>query len=389
MASYLDILRPQVLTQVVRQVVGDADPILTFLGMEPGGSNERSFGHGREGSYHVFDDSRKTAQGRAPGTPAGKSAKQPFKQVPFVYPRMHDSTQLLAEFYHNLGRIDDPAQRDAAGRDQIMRQTNILAQKAANWRVAMCVGMLRDQCYIQQDGDTWYPNYTSTSAVIQVTQNVPAGNKSQLNMTNRAGTSVFGASIIDVPWSSAGANIPLHFAKINQARAAQGIGPVTDCLCNSITWNYLINNDYLAAMAGIANPPFETYQREARKRADGTPVHEYIGRFNALPGVSFHVTDVGLELYDPTYGTAFAKHFDDGMMIMTADPKQRSDLFTLYQGSEPIAEYDGGPETVRTGLSSWSVKRSNPTCTELYVLDNALPVCHDPYNLIVATVTGF
>ena len=61
MASYLDILRPQVLTRVVRQVVSSSDAILNFMGFAPGGSNERHYGHGREGVFNVFDDSRKVA----------------------------------------------------------------------------------------------------------------------------------------------------------------------------------------------------------------------------------------------------------------------------------------------------------------------------------------
>lgn len=390
MASYLDILRPQVLTQVVRQVVASADPILNFMGFEPGGSNERHYGHGREGAFHVFDDSRKVAKGRAPGTPAARSSKQPMKQVPFVYPRMHDSVSLLSEFVHNLGRIDDPAMRDEAGKDMIMRQTNVLTQKAANWRIAMTVGMLRDQLFMHQEGDDWFINYTTTNALFQVNHRVPAGNRTQLNMTDRAGTSIFGANILDVPWTSAGANIPLHVARINQARSNQGVGPITHCHLNSVTWNYLINNDYLAAQAGISNPPFQTFEREAGKRPDGSPLHEYIGRFNALPGISWHISDEGLELWNAATDVyAFAKHWDDGMVVMMGDPKARQDAFTLYQGSEPIAEYDGGPESVRVGLSSWSKKTSNPTATEIYVLDNALPVSHDPLNVVIATVSGF
>jgi hypothetical protein len=58
-------------------------------------------------------------------------------------------------------------------------------------------------------------------------------------------------------------------------------------------------------------------------------------------------------------------------------------------GSEPIAEYDGGPESVRVGLSAWSKKTSNPTATEAYVLDNCLPVNHDPHSIQNATVAGF
>lgn len=387
MVAYLDILRPQVLTEVVKQVVASADPILNFMGFEPGGSNEKHFGHGREGLYHIFDDSRKSAKGRAPGTPAGRSSKQPMKAVPFVYPRMHDSISLLSEFVHNLGRIDNPVLRDEAGRDMITRQTDTLSRKAANWRIAMTVGMLRDSLYFFQDGDDWYPSFTSSSALFQVNFRVPSGNKSQLNMTDRASTSVHGASIIDVPWTSVGANIPDHIAKINVARAAQGVGPVRNIIVNSILWSKVVQNEFFASQAGISNPPYQMYEREAGTRPDGTLKHEYIGRFNCLPGVDWHITDEGLELYDGS-SEVWTKHVADTMAIMLGDPKQGG-KYTLYQGSEPIAEYDGGPETVRVGLSSWSKKTSNPTGTEVYVLDNALPVPHDPYDLIVATVSGF
>jgi hypothetical protein len=390
MAGYLDILRPQVLTQVVKQVVSSADPILNFMGFEPGGSNERFFGHGREGLFHVYDDVRKPAKGRAPGTPAARSSKQPMKAVPFVYPRMHDSVSLLAEFFHNLGQIGNPAQRDEAGKAMIMRQTQSLMQKAANWRIALTVGMLRDQLYFHEDGDDWHVSYASASSIFQVNCRTPSGNKSQLNMANRAGTSIFGASIIDVPWTSSGANIPLHIAKINQARAVQGVGPVTDIHLNSVLWQSIINNDYLAVQAGIAQSPFTTFQRETGKRPDGTPVHEYVGSFNALPGIKWHISDEGVELWDESSNDfLWTKHWADTMAVLMSDPKSRADGFTLYQGSEPIAEYDGGPKTVRVGLSAWSKDTANPTATECYILDNCLPVNHDPFAIDVATVSGF
>jgi hypothetical protein len=386
MAGYQDILRPNLFTQVVKQVVASADPILNFMGFQPGGSNEKYMGHGREGLYHIYDDSRQVAKGRAPGTPAGHSSKQPMKAVPFVYPRMHDSVSLLAEFFHNIARISDPTMRDEAGKDMIMRQAGTLSQKAANWRIAMTVGMLRDSLYFHQEGDDWFWNYTSTSALAQVNFRVPSGNKSQLNMANRAGTSVHGASIIDVSWASPGANIPMHFAKINQARAVQGVGPVRHVHINSIVWQYLINNDYLSAMAGISNPPFQTFQRVVGTRPDGSPLHEYVGSFNSLPGVLFHITDEGLELWDAANDVyTFTKHFSDTMAVFMGEPTA-DQKYTLYQGSEPIAEYDGGPETVRVGLSAWTKKTSNPTSTECYVLDNALSVPHDPYDLCPATV---
>ena len=389
MAGYLDILRPQILTQVVRQVVASADPILSFMGFQPGGSNEKFYGHGREGLYHVFDDTRRVGKMRAPGTAAGRSSKQPMKQVPFVYPRMHDSISLPSEYFHNIGKIDDPRLRDEAGKDMIMRQTNTIIRKAANFRIALTVGMLRDSLYVHQEGDDWQLNYTSSGAAFQISFGVPSGNKSQLNMTSRSGTSIHGGSIIDVPWSSSGANIPLHFTKINQARSAQGVGPVRHVHLGSQIWQHVISNDYLSAQAGIANPPFSTYQREVGKRPDGSPLHEYVGKFNALPGVDWHISDEGLDLWDAANDVyAFQTHWGNDKVVFMGEPIG-TDKYTLSQGSEPIAEYDGGPETVRVGVSSWSKKTSNPTATEVYVLDNALGVAHDPYDLAIATVTGF
>jgi hypothetical protein len=137
-------------------------------------------------------------------------------------------------------------------------------------------------------------------------------------------------------------------------------------------------------MAGIANPPFQFYDRVAGTRPDGSPLHEYTGSFNALPGVTFHVTDEGLELYNGS-STVFTKHFPDTMAVLMGEPNAEG-KYKLMQGSEPIAEYDGGPESVRVGLSSWSKKTANPTSTEVYVLDNALAVPHDPYDLCPATV---
>lgn len=387
MAAYLDILRPEVLTKVVRQVVASADPILNFMGFQPGGPRETFLGHGREGIFHVYDDTRRPAKGRAPATAAARSSKQPMKAVPFVYPRMHDSVSLSAEFFHNLGRIDNPKIRDEAGADMLRRQTATLMQKAANWRIALTVGMLRDSMYVHEEGDDWLLSYASSGSRFRLNFGMPAGNKGQLNMTDRAGNSVFGGAIIDIPWNNASANIPLHISKINQARAVQGCGPVTDIHLTSNLWQHVIANDHIAAYAGISNPPFTTFQREVGQRPDGSPLHEYIGQINSLPGISWHISDEGLELWNASNGTyEFVRHWEDTAAVFMGSPASRPDNFSMQLGSEPIAEYDGGPKTVRVGLSSWSVERSNPTSTEVYVLDNCLPINHDPFSVAYGTV---
>jgi len=171
--SIQQILQPIVLTKVVSRQLAAERWILQFMGMEPGGRNESIMGHGRDGSYHVYNNTRKIAKGRAPGTAAAKSVRQGMGRVPFTYPRMHDSVSLLAEEIHNLGRIADPGMRDQAGEDMIRRQTRTLAQKAGNWRAAAVMGMLRDELYIAEDGDDWYYTFTSAGSLSQINFQMP------------------------------------------------------------------------------------------------------------------------------------------------------------------------------------------------------------------------
>lgn len=377
MASIHDILRPQILTKVVSRIAASQNTLLNFMGMQPGGFNEQSYGHGREGVYHVFNNSRSVGTGRAPGTAAGRRARHPIGRVPFTYPRMHESVSLLAEEIHNIGRIENPAVRDQAGEAYIRMQSIPVGQRAANFRTAMVVGMLKDSLYVHVDGDDWYFSYSSSGALFQINYQMPAGNKSQLDMLGAG-------DIVTSSFDNPSTNIPYIYGQINAARQNLGVGPVTDVHLTNAMWNHHINNDYVASLAGIANPAFQRYEREVGTRPDGTPLTEQVGVINSIPGILFHISDDGLDLGVPG-SESFTKHWDDtGAVLM--GPPQAPDNFTMYLGSEPIAEYDGGPETVRVGLSSWSVKRSNPTATEMFALDNALPVNHIPASVQYPTL---
>jgi hypothetical protein len=377
MASIHEILRPSVLTKVVSRKVASSSWLLNFMGMQPGGTNEAYFGHGREGLYHVYDNVRKIGTGRAPGSPAGRVARNPVGRVPFVYPRMHEQISLLAEELHNLARIDDLRVRDEAGGDFIRRQTATSAQRAANWRTAMVVGMLRDSLYVHQDGDDWYFSYDSSGALYQINYQMPAGNKSQLDMLGDG-------DIIDASWATSSTTIPKHIMAINAAFQQLNGGMLTDVICGYTVWNAVINNEDVAGVHGTASPPFQMFERQMGTTPDGRPLNVHVGQLSVLPGVTWWITDEGLELGAPG-SEAFVKHVEDDYAIFLNSP-QTADLFTLYQGSEPIAEYDGGPESVRVGLSSWSKKSSNPTSTEIFTLDNCLPVNHVPDSVAYAEV---
>lgn len=376
MASIQTILQPITLTEVISRQMAAERWILQFMGMAPGGANEQYFGHGRTGEYQVFNNTRQIGRGRAPGTAAAIAKRQAIGRVPIVYPRMHEEIPLLAEELHNLARIGDPRMRDEAGAQMIRRQTGFLAQKAANWRAAQIFGMLRDALYVTESGDDWYFTYTSSGAAFQINHQMPAGNKTQLNM-------LAAGNIIDTSWDNPAADIPKHLGEIDAAFQELYGGQLRVVMCQNDIWQYVIKNDHVGSQAGIANTPFRTFERVVGTREDGSPLNVSVGELSCRPGVTWYITDEGLDLGAPGSET-FTKYVGDNAAIFMNAPD--AGMFKMQLGSEPIAEYDNGPETVRVGLSSWSKKSANPTVTELFALDNALCINQIPSSTAYGTV---
>ena len=381
MATIHEILRPLTLTKVISQIAATTNRLLMFFEMGPGGANETYVGHGRQGSYRVFDNVRSATLGRAPGTPAGRRSRRPVKEIPFVYPRSHEEVYLLAEEIHNISKISDPRMRDEAGADFIRQQTRPVGQRNGNWRTQQIVGMMRDSLYVVEDGDDWYFSTSSSGSLYRINYQMPSGNKDQLDMLGDG-------SIIDTPWSNPNANIPRHCQEINAAFLELNGGRLTDVFVNHVQWDNVVNNDYVAAGHGIANPPFKTFEREVGTGPDGIPINEQVGTLLNVPGVTWHITDEGLEWGAPGSET-YDKHIGNNNAWFGVGPREFPDVYQMYQGSEPIVEYDNGPETVKIGAQSWSKKSSNPTGTEIFQLDNALAVNHVPNGSAYGTVDNF
>lgn len=387
MASIQQILQPITFTKVVSRISAASSQFLNLFGMQPGGANERNYGHGRTGSYKVFNNVRTVALGTAPGNPAAKRERNPVGEVPFVYPRMHQQMSLLYEEIHNFAKIDDPKQRDIAGESYIRRQMLKPVQEATNWRTAMLVGMLRDSLYFHQAGQNWYPSYTSTNALMQVEFQMPAGNKDQLNILDANGDSINGGNIIDVPWDSAGANIPLQ---INNADAAifRRCGlHIKTIVVRTKQWTNIVNNRYVAAASGVANPPFTLFERQVGTNPDGSPFMAKFGRINACPGVEFMINDEGVDIGNPT-DASWEYHIGENAALFLPD-LSTPDVFEGLIASEPIAEYDNGPISIKTGQAAWTTTKSNPTTYEAFILDNFFPIPYNPGSWCYPTVQGF
>lgn len=374
------VLPPNVVTRVVSQQAAASDWLQALFGVQPGGPNEVYEGHGRQGAYTIFNNTRAIAQGRAPGTAHAVSNEQGVGVVPFTYPRMHDSLSLLAEQLHNLGRIDNPTVRDGAYQDMLARQEKFLGQRASNWRKAMLVGALRNSLYLVRDGQDEYVSFSSVSGKSrQVNSQIPAGNLSKLNMLGAG-------DILGATWSTSTTDIPGHLGLINAAFQQLCGGHLSACVCGTKVWNYVINNEKVAAVHGSANSPFRVLERSALDPMLGnTMKNVYRAVLNVYPDITWYITDEGLDVGAPGSETFTKIVGENNCLFVGAEPN--SGVVSMYQGSEPIAEYDGAPESVKVGLSAWMYKQSNPTRTNIVTLDNALPVLHIPnamaYGLVV------
>jgi len=373
--SIQSILQPITLVKVVSRIAAASNELLNIFGLQPGGKNETYQGHGREGSYQIFDASRDVGTLRAPGTAAGHVGLHPLGRVPFVYPRMHESVYLLAEYYHNLAKIGNPRERDAAAETMIAKQLEPVGQRLANFRLAMLAGLLRSQLYVQQSGDTWYFSFTASGALFQVDAfQMPSGNKDQLNM-------LAAGNIIDTPWSSNGADIARHLGQIDVAFQTLTGGRLEKVICPFAVWDYVTSNDSIAAKAGVASTPFEIFERKDGTNSNGLPYNSMRGRIKAFPMVDWIITNEGINLGIPG-NTTHTQMVPDTAAVFVSS---QADI-SMYLGSEPIREYDNGPETIKVGSAQWSKGSSNPTGHEIFSLDNALPVNHVPKGLAYGTV---
>lgn len=386
MASIHDILRPITYTKTISRLSAAGSSLLNFFGMQPGGPNEKFYGHGREGSYNIFNNLRSNALETAPGAPAARRPRQNVGRVPFVYPRMHEEFSLLSEEIHNLAKIDDPRMRDVAGEAYIMRQSRGPAQRHSNWRTSQLVGMLRDSLYLHESGGYWYINFTSSGALEQRTFDFPAGNKGQLNILDLAGNSINGSAIIDKEWSDTGANIPLHCQLIDAALFRRHGVHLSHIFVRTQQWNNVCNNDYVAIGAGISNPPFQNFVRTVGENPDGSPRQEWTATVNNVPGVTWHIHNEGRDVGYPGNESWAYDIEENGALFL---PEPSGELFEGLLGSEPIREYDNGPESVKIGLAAWTKGSSNPTGYENFILDNFLPVPYMPGCWCYGTVDDF
>ena len=350
----------------------------------------RGTGSVRNVTYRIFDHTRVPMKARAPGTGPATVAQNPMGQNTVSVARFHQKIPLSYEFLGNLSPMIGPnSQVDEGGQNYIAQQTTFLGEQGNNMVEMLAAGMMRDSLYFIIQGDNWLPTFTAptgTTVGFQVPFQIPAGNKSQLNMLGAG-------NLLTVPWNNVAAPIIGDLQNVIAAYAQLNRYAMTDIWINSTMWINIITNTQVRNTAGSSNTPFAEFDQLPEKgMGDSGPSNKYSAILRGQPTITWHFCDDTLALntdIDPSYSTApstatLAKLVPDTMAIFCTEPSPK--WTRLYLGGEYVVENPGMVGALRMGWYAWHEYVTQPSAVELICLLNAVPLLYIPNVVAPATV---
>jgi hypothetical protein len=228
--------------------------------------------------------------------------------------------------------------------------------------------MFRGSYSYTTDGDEL--KHSFTGGETSISYRVPAGNSGQLNMLGAG-------NILAADWASAGVDIPAHLHEINAAMIQlTGLG-LAHVVLTGIGWQYLLNNTKVQAQGGSANVVFESIQRASSG--------EFTAVLRAVPWITFHVLDYGLNVYESGTET-FDKLIPDDRAVFLPEPSPRWAQY--LEGSEIVTEGPGGPKAERFGFYPFAYPTHDPSGWNLCAVFNGVPALYTPSAVAYGTITG-
>lgn len=317
----------------------------------------------REGSYDVFNRTRRIATGSVPGTANTNIKPQKAGRVRFTIPRSAERIPLTDEELVNRRQIGQAVTViDNMGENYIMRQKRYLAEAVANMIEFQTAAMLRGSYTFDQQGDELRQGFSGGETTVDF--QIAANNKNQLN------------GIIGTSWATASTNIIEDINAINrQCNTNSGLG-IEHAITGSDTWQYVINNDYVKAQAGTSNTPYLEYERNGPG--------QFTARLRALPWLQWHVIDYTLEVWTGSV-------YSDTRLIaadqVTFIPTPSSDWVQYLNGGEVITEGPNGVRAFRHGFYMYGYPSWEPSGWNLGCNHNGIPALYIPDAVFNADVT--
>ena len=356
MATLPTLLQPNVVLERISRLKVENTTFQTVLGIGRGGPGTRQTpGGARTGAYDIFSDTREVSDARLPGAVSGTVAPNPVGVVHYTLPRIAEKMPLLMEKVHGLRRIGGPVgEVDVAGQQYVADQERIMAQRIANVREFQAAAMCRGSYTYTQTGDRLI--HAFSGGTITVNYRIAAANKSKLNM-------IGGGDILGTSWDNAASPIVSDLRQIHAAFIQLcGLG-LTDVICDSTVWGYVLANTQAQAQAGTVN---RIILEETRLDSE-----TFVARIAAAPWITWHINDQGVNLN----GT-FTALIDNTHAVFLARPS--TEVHQVYECGEPVIEYEGRPAVVRFGEHYWIRPMADPASYNLHNLYNGLPALKIP-----------
>lgn len=363
MAVLPRLLHPSIVNERISRLILINTQLQDEFGMAAGASGVRQ-SPSRRGSYDVFNDTREVATATIPGSHSVTIPRQPVGNVAFTIPRSAETLPLPMEEINQLRALGGPVDGvDSLGERYIADQERVTKQRFTNLREFQVAAMLRGSYTVNPVGDELRHAYSG--GAVTVNYQVPAGNKSQLNMTG-------GGDIIGTSWANPAAPIIRDLFQINAAFAELVGRGLQDIWCTSTVWGNVITNSEVQNLAGSANDPVESFKRDKKKL-------EFTAILKGAPWVTWHITDNGLNLT----GT-FTKLIPDTAAVFLTDTS--SDIFQYWECCEPVVDPVSNQMSNQYGEYYWHKLIDNPTAYHFNGIFNGLPIVKVPAAYAFGTV---
>lgn len=366
--STQQILAPKTILQAVTQMALPGTTLQRLFGWGFGGTNiDRQ--SGRNFSYDIFDATRRIASGRVPGQVSSRQQPQKVGSVSGTFPRSAECIALLDEDLLNHRYLGGtPTELDRGGESYLTKQEAYLAQRFSNLIEFQTAAMIRGSYTYADDGDVLRQQFDSGSVTIDF--QIPSGNRDQLDMLGDG-------DILDADWATAATDIPLHLHKINAAMLqTTGMG-LAHVVLTGTAWRYILNNTKVQAMGGSMNVVFESLKR--------TSTGEFEAVLRALPWITFHIVDYGLDVWNGTTDV-FTRLIEDDHAAFFPEPSRR--WVQYLEGSEIVTEGPGGAKSEQFGFFPYAYPTHDPSGWELCAVMNGIPALYTPSAMAYGLVTG-
>jgi len=366
--SVSQVLAPKTIIKAVSQLNLPGTTLQRLFGWHFGGTNKVQQS-GRNFAYDVIPSTRTIATGRVPGQSSSTQQPQRVMAVKGAFPRAAETIPLLDEDLLNRRAIGGPSDElDLRGETYVTRQEAYLAQRFANLIEFQTAAMLRGKYSYLEDGDDLSHGFSGGMADVHF--RIPSGNLDQLNMLG-------GGNILNADWATAATDIPKHLHQINSAMVQMtGLG-LAHVVLTSVGWQHIVNNTKVQAQGGSANVVFESLRRVG--------AGEFSAVLRAIPWVTFHVIDYGLEVWNGST-ESFTKLIDDTHAAFFPDPSRRWTQF--LEGSEIVTEGPNGPKSERYGFHPFAFPTHDPSGWQLSAVFNGIPALYMSAAVAYGRLTG-